>query len=230
MGALTEDPTSGAESTSPASDPTRAPLVDAALDYAQQGVKVLPCREVNTAPPGEDNSKAPYNRHGLTEASTDPKRIWDWWIQWPEALIGGVVPDGLCVIDLDPRKVVLTEEKLAAAAEFCSEHGGNPDAYRDHLRAHRLEARLEKLMGAPLPDTRRCYSGRGDGGAHYLFKRPPGQLTTSRLNRHIQGVDLKDAATGYTILPPSPHPETGKPYRWDHRHPVAALPEACGSY
>jgi Bifunctional DNA primase/polymerase, N-terminal len=68
------------------------------------------------------------------------------------------------------------------------------------------------------PDTATCWSGRGDGGRHLYFLRPAGPLTSTRLPR---GVDLK--VHGYCIVPPSVHPATGMPYRWED-HPVAPLP------
>jgi Bifunctional DNA primase/polymerase, N-terminal len=77
-----------------------------------------------------------------------------------------------------------------------------------------LEA-LETITGT-LPDTLTAWSGRYDGGRHLYFKRPAGQLTSSKLP---DGIDLK--INGYCILPPSIHPATGEPYWWDH-HPVAA--------
>jgi Bifunctional DNA primase/polymerase, N-terminal len=194
-------------------------LLGAALGYARQGVRVLPCREINTAPPGEDNSKAPYTRNGFHDASTNPKQIADWWIQHPDALIGGVVPDDLLVIDLDPRKIVLSEQTRAAAEEFCFQFGGNVNQRLDDLRTCRLQMSLENLTGEPLTDTLQCVSGRGDGGTHYYYKRPPGKFTSTRLPA---GVDLKVGGKGYCILPPSPHPVTGKPYRWI-THPIAAM-------
>jgi len=69
-----------------------------------------------------------------------------------------------------------------------------------------------------LPLTLTCWSGRGDGGRHLFLLRPAGPLTSTRLP---PGVDLKVA--GYTVVPPSLHPETGRPYRWEE-HPVAPLP------
>jgi hypothetical protein len=69
-----------------------------------------------------------------------------------------------------------------------------------------------------LPPTATCWSGRGDGGRHLYFLRPAGQLTSTRLPR---GIDLK--VHGYCIVPPSIHPATGQPYRWED-HPIARLP------
>ncbi|WP_250000961.1 bifunctional DNA primase/polymerase [Actinoplanes sp. M2I2] len=81
----------------------------AALAYARHGIPVLPvhapdprggctCARGATCPrPG----KHPHLRHGLTEASTDPRLIDMWWARWPGANIGlrtGVTMD---VADVD---------------------------------------------------------------------------------------------------------------------------------
>jgi hypothetical protein len=83
-------------------------FLTAALAYARHGIPVLP---VHT--PAEDGrcscgrstcdraGKHPRLRHGLTEASTDPRRIEMWWARWPDANVGlrtGVVMD---VADVD---------------------------------------------------------------------------------------------------------------------------------
>jgi Bifunctional DNA primase/polymerase, N-terminal len=81
-----------------------------------------------------------------------------------------------------------------------------------------LEA-LETITGT-LPDTLTAWSGRNDGGRHLYFKRPAGQLTSSKLP---DGIDLK--VNGYCIAPPSIHPVSGEPYRWDH-HELARPPHA----
>jgi hypothetical protein len=80
-------------------------------------------------------------------------------------------------------------------------------------------APLETLTG-PLPTTLTVWSGRNDGGRHLYFLRPPGSLTSTKLP---EGIDLK--VNGYCIAPPSIHPATGWPYRWE-LHPVAAMPHA----
>jgi Bifunctional DNA primase/polymerase, N-terminal len=76
---------------------------------------------------------------------------------------------------------------------------------------------LERLVGR-LPATLTAHSGRCDGGRHLYYLRPAGALTSTRLPA---GIDLK--VNGYTIVPPSPHPATGKPYTWEI-HPVVLLP------
>jgi hypothetical protein len=78
-------------------------------------------------------------------------------------------------------------------------------------------AELEHMAGA-MPRTLITVSGRLDGGRHFWFRRPLGEISSTRLPA---GWDLKQS--GYVILPPSVHPISGQPYQWE-RHPVAALP------
>lgn len=78
---------------------------------------------------------------------------------------------------------------------------------------------LERLAGA-VPETLTAWSGRGDGGRHLYFRRPAGQLVSTRLPK---GVDLK--VNGYCIMPPSVHPQGARqPYRWDLRTPALMTP------
>ncbi|MET0419559.1 MAG: bifunctional DNA primase/polymerase [Actinoplanes sp.] len=84
-------------------------LLTAAWAYARHGIPVLP---VHTPDPDggcscdkgvqcERSGKHPRLRHGLTEASTDPRQIELWWNRWPTANIGlrtGVTMD---VADID---------------------------------------------------------------------------------------------------------------------------------
>jgi bifunctional DNA primase/polymerase-like protein len=81
----------------------------AALAYARHGIPVLP---VHTPDHGggcscdrgarcERSGKHPRLRHGLTEASTDPRLIEMWWSRWPAANVGlrtGITMD---VADID---------------------------------------------------------------------------------------------------------------------------------
>ncbi|WP_062213900.1 bifunctional DNA primase/polymerase [Demequina oxidasica] len=70
---------------------------------------------------------------------------------------------------------------------------------------------LDTLLAVlgPLPDTMSVLSGRGDGGQHLYYARPP--VTLRGRLPGMPGVDIKKS--GYMIAPPSPHPSTGKPYR-----------------
>ncbi|WP_034213762.1 bifunctional DNA primase/polymerase [Actinoplanes subtropicus] len=84
-------------------------LLTAALAYARHGIPVLP---VHTPDPScgcscdkgvrcDRPGKHPRLRHGLTEATTDPRLIDVWWSRWPEANVGlrtGITMD---VADID---------------------------------------------------------------------------------------------------------------------------------
>jgi Bifunctional DNA primase/polymerase, N-terminal len=127
---------------------------------------------------------------GVLDATTDTDTVIDWWSgRYRGANIGGRVPDPMVVIDVDPR------------------HGGL-DTVAELQRRHGL-----------LPETLMTISGRGDGGCHLFYRRPPGKLSAKRLGA---GIDVK-TSSGYVVLAPSIHPDTGKPYRRIDR-PVAAPP------
>lgn len=83
-------------------------LLTAALAYARHGIPVLP---VHTPGPGgcscdngaqcERPGKHPRLRHGLTEATTDPRRIELWWTRWPAANVGLRTGIAMDVADVD---------------------------------------------------------------------------------------------------------------------------------
>ena len=68
-------------------------------------------------------------------------------------------------------------------------------------------------------------SGRGDGGLHYYYQRPDADLVGGLGNLGYPGIDLKKQG-GYVLLPPSVHPDTGRPYRWvnDDWADIAPMP------
>ena len=71
------------------------PMLEAALAYASRGWPVLPC---------EPRGKRPLGRfvaHGLTEATTDPATIEEWWRAEPEANIGLRTGVAFDVLDVD---------------------------------------------------------------------------------------------------------------------------------
>jgi len=80
-------------------------------------------------------------------------------------------------------------------------------------------ARLLARYG-PLPPTLTAESGRGDGGCHRYFRRPAGKTSSKLLGG---GIDLKTNA-GYVVAPPSVHPDSGQPYAWSDRSPIADPP------
>ena len=84
-------------------------LLTAALAYARHGIPVLPVhtpdlrggcscdRGARCDSPG----KHPRLRHGLNDASTDPRLIELWWRRWPEANVGLRTGIAMDVADID---------------------------------------------------------------------------------------------------------------------------------
>lgn len=147
------------------------------------------------------------------QATTDPDTISAWWQRWPDALIGHRISPDVVILDIDPR------------------HGGDST----------WRALLDAFPARPV--TRWHRSGRGDGGGHTWWLRPADKTTITKLddwarqhgtghtvpgtNRWISGIDVLHHRHRYTILPPSPHPDTGQPYTWAAqglRTPVAPMP------
>jgi Bifunctional DNA primase/polymerase, N-terminal len=168
---------------------TSSSLLVAALDYARHGMQVFPGRGKipairNPHPRGsrerqECKGQCGRHGHGVLDATTDAATVTTWWGgRYCGANILGRVPRNVFVLDVDPRNGGL--ESLAALQD---RHG-------------------------PLPDTLTTISGRGDGGTHTFWRRPPGTLTTKRFD---DGIDIKHRS-GYVVLPPSIHPDTGEPY------------------
>lgn len=161
-----------------------------ALAYAETGLEVFPANPL---------TKAPLTAGGMKDATTDPDQIAQWWDRHPTALIAHRIPPHIVVVDVDPR------------------HGGN----------HVWAAIRDELGGFPI--TRVHVSGRGDGGGHIWWLRPDDKLTTRPLDQWARdrglgenlgnghwtaGIDLLHYGHRYTILPPSPHPDSGQPYQW----------------
>jgi hypothetical protein len=200
---------------------TSSNLAEAAKPYAAHGIKVLSCwwRDF-----GRDEAKAPIGKlvpNGFLDATTNIGTIEYWWRVQPKALIGGVVPDDAVILDLDPHNCAATEEDLQhirdsmtipdVVIDGINYRGGFTPREDLDLRDIYLETELIRRAGMDGGIECHCVSGRGNGGFHAYFKRPPGELSGKRLP---PGVDLKDGGKGYTIFPPSPHPDTGRPYRW----------------
>lgn len=80
---------------------------------------------------------------------------------------------------------------------------------------------LEDLNGGPLPKTLTSQSGRGEG-VHFWFTTTSAQL--SQRTGFLPGIDARIGGKGYMIVAPSPHPATGKPYRWLNNLPMSPLP------
>lgn len=105
----------------------------AAHDLADLGWRVLPLH------PG---GKTPLRPRGVHDATTDHDQIDQWWLTNPTANIGGAVPDGHVVVDVDVR------------------HQG-----KDTLDV--IQGRL-----GVLPVTTTVLTGSGDGSFHTYYTCP----------------------------------------------------------
>jgi replicative DNA helicase len=89
-----------------------ANMLSEALDYANRGWYVFPCREKpgepyirngETVTPAE---KTPYTSKGLDDATLDKDQITSWWTKWQNAMIGiNAGKSGLFVVDIDRKHV-----------------------------------------------------------------------------------------------------------------------------
>ncbi len=105
----------------------------AAAWYAEHGFPVFPCKP---------RSKQPLTEHGFKDATTDQKRVTEWWQEWHYANIAMPTgaASGLLAVDIDPRN---GGDK--ALAELKAEHGRLPDT-------------AEQITGG--------------GGRHIIFRHP----------------------------------------------------------
>lgn len=160
------------------------PRLQAALDYAQQGLRVLPlhtivqggkcsCGNEACASPG----KHPLTPHGVKDASCEEKVVRNWWQRWAFANVGIATGGGLVVIDIDPR------------------HGGTLEA---------LEEFVDTSDGT-LVET-------GSGGWHLYFLYDSSISLRNTTGQLGEGIDTR-AADGYVVAPPSIH-QAGGTYRW----------------
>lgn len=108
---------------------------DAAAWHAARGRPVFPC---------DPRTKAPLVREGFHAATLDPVQIREWWVRWPNAMIGCPTNEvsGLHVIDIDRK-------------------GGDPDEILDELSRK-----------YDLPQT--LLVATAGGGYHLYFHAHPG--------------------------------------------------------
>lgn len=95
-------------------------LLIAALDYAQRGLPVLPCKPTDKKPyvarDKDENGEPIPKTGGLYKATCDPDQIRAWWAEWPHAMIGvrTGAASGLFVVDADVDDGINGHETLAA--------------------------------------------------------------------------------------------------------------------
>ena len=68
--------------------------LEAALQYARAGLRVVPLKE---------RGKEPWLSKWTSAATSDPKLIEAWWTKRPDSNVGLLPPEGCVVVDIDPR-------------------------------------------------------------------------------------------------------------------------------
>jgi len=161
-------------------------LLAAALSYAARGWAVFPL---------QPRGKTPITAHGCRDATSDPKRIKQWWTRTPNANIGvatgGV--SGIVAIDIDV----------------------------DEARGKDGRKSFEAIAaGRDLPETLTSVTGRG--GYHMIFDA--GEEAIGNSTGTI-GLDIDTRGdNGYIVAAPSIH-ENGHTYRWANDVEPAPLPD-----
>ena len=121
-----------------------------------------------------EEGHSPLVRNWPNQATSQAEVIEGWWDTWPEASIGAIPSSvGLLAIDYDTKTGRSVEELRGALAD---------------------------VLGEELPDTGMVALTPSGGEHHYYRVSEP--LTSSN-GRVVKGVDIRSAANGYIMLPPS---------------------------
>ena len=168
-------------------------LLEAALDYAAKGWRVLPLHKptLDGCSCGNRHCKSvgkhPRTARGLTDASADAATIRGWWERWPDSNVGiATGPNsGVFVLDVDGENGRASLNELEALGQI-------PRT----LRAH---------TGRTGPDGQRT-------GFHLYFNYPAGADLRSSAGALGKSLDIR-AAGGYVVAPPSLH-ASGLTYEW----------------
>jgi hypothetical protein len=91
-------------------------MLDAALAYAAEGLRVFPLAPRDKVPliPKSEGG------NGCHDGTSDAAQIRAWWGRWPDANVGVATGQGLLVVDLDG------DEGCLALADLCGKHGSLP--------------------------------------------------------------------------------------------------------
>lgn len=193
-------------------------MMDWALFWAGQGIRVFPLHEVyggvctctctRKRCSGDKHgcgafcaNKGKHPRwhredlpHGLENATANLAQIRRWWMRWPTANVGGAMggPNQLVALDFDPKN-------------------GGDLSLNDLVEAHG-DGWLQTLT-----------MKTGSGGFHFLFQYPADQVLRNSAGEVAPGVDTRGEG-GYIVLPPSTH-ASGRLYEMYRATPVIPAPE-----
>lgn len=188
--ATTIDEVSATPSSIKATDKNSVPhaLKDAALQYAEIGIPVIPLFGVDDS--GSCNcakgssckatGKHPMVGGGRTTATTDRAQVERWWTEHPDANIGAYMPDGVAVVDVDPRNEGDTTWAALVAGRPVPPTARVRTGDGEHL--YFLGSPSATSLG-PGVDVRR--------GANYVVL-PPSRHRNGRRYEFVPGHDLSD--------------------------------------
>ena len=176
-------------------------MMEQALSYVARGYAVIPLHTTDgrrcSCPDGDrctSPGKHPRNRAGVTEASSDPSQVREWWRRWPDAWVGIATGEasGVWVLDVDTKGPPDGQTGTEAYAQLVERHG----------LAVGLQART------------------GSGGLHVYFAMPEdGRQVRNRQGLRIDGptsvrtgIDVRGTG-GYVVAPPAGHHSGGR-YEW----------------
>ena len=180
---------------------TTAPMLDAALELAAEGMPVFPCYHpqpdgrCSCGDPHEGKGRKNIGKHprtpnGFYDASTDPDIIRSWWQATPDANIGATPPPGWVVIDID-----------------------GPEG----------EAAI-RAQGETMPQTAEVKTSRG----RHLWYRTSADFQARNRNHMLPFVDVR-AVGGYVIAPPSVHPSGASTRGRSRSSTPSRPPRGCSS-
>lgn len=167
------------------------PFREAALQYAQRGWHVFPCRP---------RDKRPLTPHGFKDATTDPHQIRTWWRQWRHANVGIATGEvsGFVVLDIDTAKG--GDTSLAALKTAC---GALPTTLESATGGGGRHL-LFQWPGVPVPNRVGTADTLGEG----LDVRGDGGYIVAPPSVHPRGGAYQwcDAAWVAKLVPPAPLP------------------------
>lgn len=197
---------------------TKASMLEHALYYAKQGIKVFP-----TKPKTKNEYYADYEHLGApskkyphgnpyswqAQATDDVQRITKIWTEHPDANVCGVMGNGLYAIDGDVR-----------------ENGSWTDSIKKWKNENILPGDLNLMTWTSIT---------GSGGTQLFYFLPPELVENAKKHKIDLAGDAGMIEDGshvdtrgdgrYVVLPPSIHPN-GKPYTWDKEKNPSTIPIA----
>lgn len=166
--------------------------------YVAAGYSLFPLNGKHPPKGLEKWQKTPYDP--LLDASELPRNY------------GVVLKQDDIVVDVDTRNFIQCVEGKLIVTGSGKQFKGEPKDYG--LEEGEIDNPLQRLFedfDIPVkPNTYTVQSGRGDGGLHIYFKKPP-DVRTRVTHPKYPGIDFKRRGH-FMVGPGSIHPDTRKPY------------------